>query len=69
MWVVLSQDVLEFYKAFAQTFARNLTLTYDLSKRTLFYKVSDRRLENVLNEVHKYEPPFTPAQVCVAMLS
>jgi hypothetical protein len=57
------KEVLEFYKAFAQTFARNLTLTYDLAKRNVFYKVSDRKLERVLNEVQLYEPPFTPAQV------
>ncbi len=56
-------DVLEFYKAFSQTFARNLTLTYDLSKRTVIFKSSERRMERVLNEVQKYEQPFTPAQV------
>lgn len=57
------KDVLEFYKAFSQTFARNLTLTYDLSKRTVIFKVSDRKMEKVLNDVQQYEPPFTPAQV------
>ena len=57
------RDVLEFYKAFSQTFARNLTLTYDLSKRTVFYKTSERRMERVFTEVQKYEQPFTPAQV------
>ncbi len=57
------REVLEFYKAFSQTFARNLVLTCDLSKRTVFYKASERRMERVFNEVQKYEQPFTPAQV------
>jgi potassium voltage-gated channel Eag-related subfamily H protein len=57
------KEVLEFYKAFAQTFARNLTLTYDLSKRTVFYKVSEKKMERVLHEVQQFEQPFTPAQV------
>lgn len=57
------KEVLEFYKAFAQTFSRNLTLTYDLSKRAVFFKVSDKRMEKVLSEVQRFEPPFTPAQV------
>ena len=59
------KDVLEFYKAFAQTFTRNLTLTYDLAKRAIFNRVSDKRFEKVLKEVQQYEPPFTPAQVSV----
>ena len=29
------RDVLEFYKAFAQTFTRNLVLTYDVSRRSV----------------------------------
>ncbi len=57
------KDVLEFYKAFSQTFSRNLVLTYDLSRRTVFYKVSDKRLEKMLGEVSQHEPPLTPAQV------
>ena len=57
------KDVLEFYKAFSQTFSRNLTLTYDLSRRTIFYKVSDKRLEKILGEVSQHEPPLNPAQV------
>ena len=57
------KEVLEFYKAFAQTFSRNLTLTYDLSKRTVFYKVAEKRLERILGAVQHHEPPFTPAQV------
>jgi potassium voltage-gated channel Eag-related subfamily H protein 5 len=57
------KDVLEFYKAFAQTFSKNLTLTYDLSKRTVLARVSDRKMERILTEVQQYEPAFTPAQV------
>ena len=57
------KEVLEFYKAFAQTFSRNLTLTYDLSRRTVFYKVAEKRLEKILGAVQQHEPPFTPAQV------
>lgn len=57
------KDVLEFYKAFAQTFARNLTLTVDLSKRTVFYRVSEKKLEKAMNEVQTEQQPFTPAQV------
>ena len=59
------KEVLEFYKAFAQTFSRNLTLTYDLSKRTVFYKVAEKRLERILGAVQHHEPPFTPAQVII----
>jgi len=33
------QEVLEFYRPFAQTFSRNLSLTFDLSKRMVFSKV------------------------------
>ena len=54
------KEVLEFYKAFAQTFSKNLTMTYDLARRTVISRVSDRKMERVLNEVHQ---PFTPAQV------
>jgi len=57
------KDVLEFYRAFAQTFERNLTLTVDLGRRTVFHKQSERRIERALDEVQKNEPPFTPAQV------
>ena len=59
------KDVLEFYKAFSQTFSRNLVLTYDLSRRTIFYKISDKRLERILGEVSQHEPPMTPAQVSI----
>lgn len=34
------KEVLEFYKPFAHTFSRNLALTFDLSKRVVFAKVS-----------------------------
>jgi len=57
------KEVLEFYKAFAQTFSRNLMLTFDLSRRTVFYKVSDKRLEKMLGEVSQQEPPLTSQQV------
>ena len=33
-------EVLEFYKPFSHTFSRNLCLTFDLSKRIVFSKVS-----------------------------
>ena len=42
------KEILEFYKAFAQTFARNLVLTFDLSKRTVFYWITDKHLEKLL---------------------
>ena len=54
---------MQYFQAFAQTFSRNLTLTYDLSKRTVFYKVADKRLEKIMCAVQQTEPPFTPAQV------
>ena len=57
------KEVLEFYKAFAQTFTKNLTLTYDLAKRTVFSRVSDRKVEKALSQVQQTEAPFTPAQV------
>ena len=53
-------------QAFAQTFSRNLTLTYDLSKRTVLYKVAEKRLEKILGAVQQQQPPFTPAQVITA---
>ena len=55
--------ILETFFCFSQTFSRNLTLTYDLSRRSIFYKVSDKRLEKILGEVSQHEPPLTPAQV------
>lgn len=36
-------EVLDFYQAFANSFARNLTLTYNLRHRLIFRKVSPRR--------------------------
>ena len=55
------KKVLELYKAFAKTFSRNLTLAYDLSKRTVFSKVAEKRLESILGASQHYE--FTPSQV------
>ena len=58
------KDILEFYKAFAQTFARNLVLTFDLSKRTVFYRVADKHLEKILgDEAPDPKTMFTPSQV------
>ena len=57
------KEILEFYKAFAQTFARNLVLTYDLSKRTVFYRVADKHLEKMLAEDVDPRTMFTPSQV------
>ncbi|CAB4060535.1 KCNH5 [Lepeophtheirus salmonis] len=37
-------EVLDFYKAFAQSFSRNLILTYNLRHRVVFRKVSDDHL-------------------------
>ncbi len=56
------KEILEFYKAFAQTFARNLTLTYDLSRRTVFYRVADKHLQNIMDN-NDPKTMFTPSQV------
>ena len=57
------KEILEFYKAFAQTFARNLVLTFDLSKRTVFYRIADKHLEKLLAEDNDPRTMFTPSQV------
>jgi potassium voltage-gated channel Eag-related subfamily H protein 5 len=57
------KEILEFYKAFAQTFARNLILTFDLSKRTVFYRVADKHLETMLGANNDPRNMFTPSQV------
>ena len=57
------KEILEFYKAFAQTFARNLVLTFDLSKRTVFYRIADKHLEKLLAEDSDPRTMFTPSQV------
>ncbi|CAM1330074.1 KCNH5 (predicted) [Pycnogonum litorale] len=49
-------EVLNFYHAFANSFARNLVLTYNLRHRLIFRKVSDVRRERELEEKRKHEP-------------
>ncbi|CAD5232713.1 unnamed protein product [Bursaphelenchus xylophilus] len=48
-------DVLNFYKAFANSFARNLVLTYNLTHRLKFRKVVDVKREKELDERRKNE--------------
>jgi hypothetical protein len=48
-------EVLNFYKAFANSFARNLVLTYNLTNRLKFRKVVDVRREKELDERRKNE--------------
>ncbi|XP_050674115.1 potassium voltage-gated channel protein eag [Leptidea sinapis] len=55
-------EVLDFYQAFANSFARNLTLTYNLRHRLIFRKVADVRRERELMERRKREPQLEPAQ-------
>lgn len=55
--------VLEFHKPFAITFSRNLCLTFDLSKRVVFSKVIDKKLEKLYEQVNHLENPLTPNQV------
>ncbi|GAB6032218.1 hypothetical protein CHUAL_010860 [Chamberlinius hualienensis] len=49
-------EVLDFYHAFANSFARNLILTYNLRHRLIFRKVSDVRRERELAERRKNDP-------------
>ncbi|XP_040042776.2 potassium voltage-gated channel subfamily H member 1b [Gasterosteus aculeatus] len=61
------QKVLEFYAAFANHFARNLVLTYNLRKRIVFRKISDvkREEEEMLrrkNEAPLNLPPDHPVR-------
>ncbi|KAE9415870.1 hypothetical protein Angca_006949 [Angiostrongylus cantonensis] len=59
-------EVLNFYKAFANSFARNLVLTYNLTHRLKFRKVVDVKRENELNARRKNEkitlPPDHPVR-------
>ncbi|XP_012227361.1 potassium voltage-gated channel protein eag isoform X1 [Linepithema humile] len=55
-------EVLEFYQAFSNSFARNLILTYNLSHRLIFRKVADVRREKELAERRKNEPQLDQAQ-------
>ncbi|XP_076334897.1 potassium voltage-gated channel protein eag-like isoform X2 [Tachypleus tridentatus] len=49
-------EVLNFYHAFANSFARNLVLTYNLRHRLIFRKVSDVKREKELADRRKNEP-------------
>ncbi|KAA0188181.1 hypothetical protein HAZT_HAZT010373 [Hyalella azteca] len=49
-------EVLDFYHAFANSFARNLVLTYNLRNRLIFRKVSDMKREKELAERRKNDP-------------
>ncbi|KAM8878077.1 voltage-gated delayed rectifier potassium channel KCNH1-like isoform 2-T4 [Spinachia spinachia] len=52
------QKVLEFYAAFANHFARNLLLTYNLRKRIVFRKISDVKREEEEMLKRKNEAPL-----------
>ncbi|XP_068582784.1 potassium voltage-gated channel subfamily H member 1b [Cebidichthys violaceus] len=52
------QKVLEFYSAFANHFARNLVLTYNLRKRIVFRKISDVKREEEEMLKRKNEAPL-----------
>lgn len=54
--------VLEFYRAFALSFARNLTLTYNLRHRFVFRKVADVKREQELADRTKDEPQVATNQ-------
>ncbi|XP_074653095.1 voltage-gated delayed rectifier potassium channel KCNH1-like [Tubulanus polymorphus] len=51
-------EVLDFYHAFANSFARNLLLTYNLRHRLIFRKVADVKRERELAEKRKNDPPL-----------
>ncbi|XP_072158548.1 potassium voltage-gated channel protein eag isoform X4 [Bemisia tabaci] len=55
-------EVLDFYQAFANSFARNLVLTYNLRHRLIFRKVADVRREKELAERRKNEPKLDQNQ-------
>ncbi|XP_054262290.1 potassium voltage-gated channel protein eag isoform X2 [Macrosteles quadrilineatus] len=55
-------EVLDFYQAFANSFARNLLLTYNLRHRLIFRKVADVRREKELAERRKNEPQLDQNQ-------
>ncbi|CEF62317.1 Potassium voltage-gated channel subfamily H member 5 [Strongyloides ratti] len=48
-------EVLNFYKSFANSFARNLVLTYNLTHRLRFRKMADVQREKELDERRKHE--------------
>ncbi|VDK46786.1 unnamed protein product [Cylicostephanus goldi] len=53
-------EVLNFYKAFANSFARNLVLTYNLTHRLKFRKVVDVKREKELDARRKNEKLILP---------
>ncbi|KAI2805179.1 Potassium voltage-gated channel sub H member 5 [Blomia tropicalis] len=55
-------EVLNFYQAFANSFARNLVLTYNLRHRLIFRKVADVKREQELAEKRKNDPQPDLAQ-------
>ncbi|KPM09374.1 potassium voltage-gated channel protein eag-like protein, partial [Sarcoptes scabiei] len=55
-------EVLNFYQAFANSFARNLILTYNLRHRLIFRKVADIKREQELAEKRKNDPQLDLAQ-------
>lgn len=55
-------EVLDFYHAFANSFARNLILTYNLRHRLIFRKVADVKKEKELAERRKNEPQLDQSQ-------
>lgn len=55
-------EVLDFYHAFANSFARNLILTYNLRHRLIFRKVADVKKEKELAERRKNEPQLDQNQ-------
>nr|QQY02443.1 potassium voltage-gated channel protein eag 1 [Cryptocotyle lingua] len=52
-------QVLNFYSAFANSFARNLVLTYDLKTRLIFRKLADVKREFELAEHRKNDNPLS----------
>ncbi|KAA3671902.1 uncharacterized protein DEA37_0011800, partial [Paragonimus westermani] len=52
-------QVLNFYSAFANSFARNLVLTYDLKTRLIFRKLADVKHEYELAEHRKNDNPLS----------
>nr|XP_044249827.1 potassium voltage-gated channel protein eag isoform X4 [Drosophila takahashii] len=55
-------EVLDFYSAFANSFARNLVLTYNLRHRLIFRKVADVKREKELAERRRNEPQLPQNQ-------
>lgn len=55
-------EVLSFYKSFALSFSRNLTLTYNLRHRQVFRKFADLKREKELSDRTKEEPQVAANQ-------